>query len=188
MKWIRHSYKSHKTTVQFNFIHWFILGESSHKASAPTSPDSKAAQSVSQIQRQRGNKSEQFSASRIVKGLVSHTLPFSSYQASTVCFQRDQGLLLRDNLNGLWLSAKCASSDTEWRGVRVETRERRGGQPPPPPRRTTATFYNDDSKWKDGWLGFVEWYYLFWTIMKRETMAISHCPSEIQMKFRFRCE
>lgn len=175
MKWIRHIYKIHITTVRLNFIHWFIFGESSNKASTPTSQDSKAAQSVSQIQRQKRNKSEQFSASRIVKGLVAHTSPFSgrrgnpdySYRASTVWFHWDEGLLLRDNLNGLWLTDRRREGYDE------------GGEWPL--RSTTATFDNDDSEWKDGWLGFVEWYYLFGPFWKGRQWQ----SPIVQVKFSF---
>lgn len=139
IKLIRHRQESHRSTVQFNFIYLFLcLFWENHptKLLHPTSQNSKAAQSVSQIQRQRASKSEQFGASDIVKGLAAHTSPFSgrqggpdyAYQASTVWFRRDEGLLLWDNLNGLSLTAKCASSDREWRGGQGEMRE--GGRGP----------------------------------------------------------
>lgn len=48
-----------------------------HPTEAITLRTAKVAQSVSQIQRQKASKSEQFSARCFVKGLAAHTAPFS---------------------------------------------------------------------------------------------------------------
>lgn len=120
----------------------------------------KAAQSVSQIQRQKASKSEQFSASCFVKGLAAHTAPFRG-------LKHRPGLRL-SSINCLVTQTKAYCCGTTlmacgWvqRGPLMtekegEWRARKGGDLSS----TITTFDNDESKRRDGQLGFVEWNYL----------------------------
>lgn len=121
----------------------------------------KAAQSVSQIQKQKASKSEQFSASSFVKGLAAHTAPFRG-------LKHRPGLRL-SSINCLVSQTKAYCYGTTlmacgWvqRGPLMTEKEdewrlKKGGVFS----NTITTFDNDESKWRDGQLGFVEWYYLF---------------------------
>lgn len=131
----------------------------SHRGHCPR--NCKAAQSVSQIQRQKASKSEQFSASCFVKGLAAHTAPFKG-------LKHRRGLCL-SSINCLVTQTKAYCCGTTlmacgWvqRAPLItqkegELRARKAGSDSS----TITTFDNDESKWRDEQLGFVERYYLF---------------------------
>lgn len=96
---------------------------------------------------------------------------------------RDKGLLLRENFNVCgWLQS--VPLITEKQGpLRVRKVCVGGGHS-----NTTAAFDNDDSKWREGWLGFVKWYYLYgpqWGTncaheAQSERLNNGMCPCEFQ--------
>lgn len=109
----------------------------------------------------RQSKSEQFSANSFVKGLTAHTAPFRGLKHRPGLRLSSINCLVTQTKAyccGTTLMGRCwvqrAPLITEKEG---ESRARKGGGHSS----TITTFDNDESKWRDGRLGFVEWYYLF---------------------------